>query len=63
MTVKQLTGLKVGFDRIIEIGAVAYVKELPDLEFETLCNSERQIAPKAQEMTGLTNHDLKESLV
>ena len=59
----ETTGLKIGYDRIIEIAAVVYTKgvrhRIDRPEFQSLCYTDREISPEAIQLTGLTNRDLK----
>ena len=56
----ETTGLKIGWDRIIEIGAVVHPgHKVSHRSFDRLCCSTREICPEAQALTGLTDDDLK----
>lgn len=60
----EATGLRVGRDVIIEVAAVLHTKDLRhsvrgSQEFSSLCRSSKELHPKAQQLTGLTKHDLR----
>ena len=57
----KTTGLKIGWDRIIEIGAVVHPRhKVSHRSFDRLCcSSNREITPEAQALTSLTEDDLK----
>ncbi len=59
----ETTGLKIGYDGIIEIAAVVYTKNLRRRvhhpELHSLCYTDRELTPEAKRLTGLTNRDLE----
>lgn len=54
----EATGDVVSSDHIIELAAV--VSPRADLQFQSLCYTDKDISPMASELTGLTNRDLIE---
>ena len=57
----EATGLRIGYDRIIEVAAVLYTKGLQHRprEFSSLCKSGIDLSPEAEKLTGLTKYALR----
>jgi predicted DnaQ family exonuclease/DinG family helicase len=54
----ETTGLEFRVDRIIEIGAVKFIKGKPTDEFTTLINPGVTIPPHITDLTGIRNEDI-----
>ena len=57
----ETTGLEPKRDRIIEIGAVKVRDGVPQEEFSTLVNPQRQLEERIVTLTGIQEEDLKDA--
>ena len=51
----ETTGLRTGYDRLTEIGAVRYIDGAQEASFQTFVNPERPIPAEIVELTGITD--------